>query len=65
MIEFGVEDFHIMVFGNIDSCINHYGESISLYEGFDEILTLRSESFLGGGRRDEVLGKIPIKNSHA
>ena len=59
-----MEDFHIMAFGNIDFCINHCGESISLYEGFDEILTLRSESF-GGGRRDEVLGKIPIKNSHA
>jgi hypothetical protein len=63
-VEFGIEDFHIMAFGNFEFCENQCGESLSLYEGFDEILTLRSASFfLGGG--GGCWNKFPIKTSHA
>ena len=40
-------DFHIMASGILKFCENQCGESLSLYEGFDEILTLRSASSFG------------------
>jgi hypothetical protein len=46
-VEFATEDFHIMASGILEFCGNQRGESISLYEGFDEILTLRSASSFG------------------